>query len=95
MNNNIKKFLDESAKINFTNVKARSTEGYLLQDVKQIGYNLCMAFLSSEYKVKIKASDFFEQLSMCGCTFGIKDDEKPFVRYNDKYYSVPVYVNNI
>lgn len=95
MNNNIKMFLDESAKVDFTNVKARSTEGYVLLGVKQIGYNLCMAFLSSEYKVKIKASDFFEQLSICGCTFGIKDDEKPFICYNDKYYSVPVYVNNI
>lgn len=94
MNDNIKKFLDESAKINFTNVKARSTEEYVLQDVKQIGYNLCVAFLSSKYKEKIKASDFFKQLSVCGCTFGIMD-EKPFIRYNDKYYSVPVHVNNI
>lgn len=88
MNNNIKKFLDESAKINFTNIKpVNEMASMQLKDDDQVIYNLYGAYARSQYKENISFEKFQHELSPYVVNRGL---DGYHYMYGGVEYSVPL-----
>ncbi|ANI98607.1 hypothetical protein AN278_008795 (plasmid) [Pediococcus pentosaceus] len=88
MNNNIKKFLDESAKVNFTNIKpVNNTSSISLKDSDKIIYNLYGAYIRSKYGENISFDKFKDELKPYEVATGV---DEYYYMYGGVQYSVPL-----